>query len=161
MGKHVSFSVEAKSAASPAAVYALLSDGATWPTWSPFQAFELEREGEAGGESKGAIRVLTSGRIRNREELTELSPDRLFGYSSLSGFPSGTIRRAYAWSPWRTGRLSPGRSGSRQPGREAPGISPGRCVSSFRPVRTVSPSTRPGPGQAPEFSRCSAADAAR
>src|SRR5271167_3861780 len=87
MGKHVSFSVEARSAASPAAIYALLSDGATWPTWSPFQAFELEREGEAGGESKGAIRVFTSGRIKNREEVTELSPERLFGYTSLSGLP--------------------------------------------------------------------------
>ena len=87
MGKRVSFSAEARSAANPAAIYALLSDRATWPTWSPFQAFALEREGEAGGESKGAIRVFTSGRIRNREELTELSPDRLFSYSSLSGLP--------------------------------------------------------------------------
>ena len=87
MGKHVSFSVEARSAASPAAVYALLSDGATWPTWSPFRAFELERDGEAGGESEGAIRVFTSGWIRNREEVTELSPDRLFSYASLSALP--------------------------------------------------------------------------
>jgi len=87
MGKQVRFSVEARSAASPSAIYALLGDGSTWPRWTPFRAFELEREGEAGGESKGAIRVLSSARIRNREELTELSPDQRFGYRSLSGLP--------------------------------------------------------------------------
>ncbi|HEV2536659.1 MAG TPA: SRPBCC family protein, partial [Streptosporangiaceae bacterium] len=62
--------------------------------------FELEREGEAGGESTGAIRVLTSGRIRNREELTELGPDRLIRYRSLSGMPvrnhAATVRLAAA-----------------------------------------------------------------
>ncbi len=35
MGRQVRFSVEARSAASPPAVYTLLSDGATWPDWSP------------------------------------------------------------------------------------------------------------------------------
>jgi uncharacterized protein YndB with AHSA1/START domain len=98
MGKHVRFTVEARSAASPAAVYALLADGATWPRWTPFDGFELEREGEAGGESAGAIRVFTSRRIRNREELTELSPDRLISYRSLSGLPirnhAATVRLA-------------------------------------------------------------------
>ena len=87
MGKQIKFSVEATSAASPAAVYALLGDGATWPGWSPIEAFELEREGEAGGESKGAIRVFTTSRVRNREELVELSPGREFSYRSLSGMP--------------------------------------------------------------------------
>jgi hypothetical protein len=105
MGKHVSFSVEAKSAASPAAVYALLGDGATWPTWSPIGAFTLEREGEAGGESKGAIRVFTTGRLRNREELTELSPDRLFGYSSLSGLPIRDHQASIRLEPAADGTL--------------------------------------------------------
>jgi Polyketide cyclase / dehydrase and lipid transport len=105
MGKHVSFSVEARSAAGPAAIYALLSDGTTWPTWSPFQTFELEREGAAGGESKGAIRVLSSGRIRNREELTELSPDRLFGYSSLSGLPIRGHQASVRLAPLADGTL--------------------------------------------------------
>jgi hypothetical protein len=36
MGRQVRFSVEARSAASPPAVYTLLSDGATWPGLSPF-----------------------------------------------------------------------------------------------------------------------------
>ncbi len=100
MARQVHFSVEARSAASPAAVYALLADGATWPRWTSFDGFELEREGEAGGESTGAIRVLTSRRIRNREELTQLSPGRLVGYRSLSGLPirnhAATVRLAPA-----------------------------------------------------------------
>jgi hypothetical protein len=100
MSKQMRFSVEARSAASPAAVYALLADGATWPRWTPFDGFELEREGEAGGESTGAIRVLNSRRIRNREELTELSPGRLISYRSLSGMPirnhSASVRLAPA-----------------------------------------------------------------
>jgi uncharacterized protein YndB with AHSA1/START domain len=100
MGKQVRFTVEARSAASPAAVYALLADGASWPGWTPFDGFKLEREGRAGGESTGAIRVFTSGRIRNREELTELSPDRLISYRSLSGMPirdhAATVRLAPA-----------------------------------------------------------------
>ena len=87
MSRKVQFTVEARSAASPAEVYALLADGATWPRWTPFEAFELEREGEARGESTGAIRVFTDGRIRNREAVTELIPDRLISYRSLSGMP--------------------------------------------------------------------------
>lgn len=87
MSRQVQFTVEARSAASPAEVYALLADGATWPRWTPFDAFELERAGEAGGESTGAIRVFTDGRIRNREEVTELIPDWLISYRSLSGMP--------------------------------------------------------------------------
>jgi uncharacterized protein YndB with AHSA1/START domain len=100
MAKQVQFTVQARSAGSPAAVYALLAAGATWPRWTPFDAFELEREGQAGGESTGAIRVFTSRRVRNREEVTELSPDRLISYRSLSGMPirnhAATVRLAPA-----------------------------------------------------------------
>jgi hypothetical protein len=105
MGKQVSFSVEARSAASPSAIYVLLSNGATWPSWSPFRAFELEREGAAGGESKGAIRVLSTGRIRNREELIELRPDQLVSYSSLSGLPIRNHRATVHLEPSAGGTL--------------------------------------------------------
>ena len=47
-------SVRAWTPASPAEVYRLLRDGATWPVWSPLDSFELEREGAEGGESLGA-----------------------------------------------------------------------------------------------------------
>jgi uncharacterized protein YndB with AHSA1/START domain len=105
VSKQVGFSVEARSAASPAAVYALLADGATWPRWTPFDGFELEREGEAGGESAGAIRVFTSRRIRNREEMTELSPGRLISYRSLSGLPIRNHAASVRLAPSADGTL--------------------------------------------------------
>jgi hypothetical protein len=73
--------------APPAAVYALLRSGETWPSWSPIGGFALEREGRDGGESLGAIRVFRTGRARSREEIVELVPDRSFGYALLSGLP--------------------------------------------------------------------------
>lgn len=87
MGKHVTFTVSAWSAAPPAVVYDLLRSGATWPTWSPFASFHLEREGRDGGESLGAMRVFrTSGRTI-REEIVGLVPGRSFSYTTLSGMP--------------------------------------------------------------------------
>ena len=75
------------SAAGPAAVYRLMRDGSTWPVWSPIGSFRLEREGEGGGESVGAIRVFKTGRATSVEELVELRPDRRLSYILLSGLP--------------------------------------------------------------------------
>ena len=87
MGKRITFTVPAWSAAPPAAVYGLLRSGATWPEWSPIGSFRLERQGQDGGESLGAIRVFTTGAVRTREELVGFEPERSFSYSSLSGLP--------------------------------------------------------------------------
>src|SRR5436309_7807349 len=45
------------SPANPDAVYALLADGATWPTWSGIDSFELREPGDDGGEGLNAVRV--------------------------------------------------------------------------------------------------------
>ena len=50
--------VEVHTAADPAAVYALLIDGSTWPTWSPLDSFELERP--AADEPEGVERSASS-----------------------------------------------------------------------------------------------------
>ena len=68
-------------------VYGLLRDGATWPVWSPIDAFELLQEGPDGGESLGAIRLFHTGRHRSREEVIALEPNRRFGYALLAGLP--------------------------------------------------------------------------
>lgn len=81
--QHVDVTVDAQ--ASPAAVYALLRDGATWPQWGRWDAFELERPGTGEPEGVGAIRVWRVGRKRIREAIVELIPDRRFGYTLLSG----------------------------------------------------------------------------
>jgi Polyketide cyclase / dehydrase and lipid transport len=85
-------SVRSWSAASPAEVYGLLRDGATWPVWSPIDSFELERQGADGGENLGAQRIFRTGRATSREEIVELVADRRFSYALLSGLPMRSYR---------------------------------------------------------------------
>ena len=77
----------ATTTADPATVYALLRDGATWPAWSPIDAFELERPGESEPEGVGAVRILRSGRVTGRDTIAELVPDRRFSYTHASSLP--------------------------------------------------------------------------
>ncbi len=87
MGRRVTFSASAWSAAPPGSVYDLLCSAATWPGWSPIGSFRLEREGAEGGESLGAIRAFKTGTVTSREEIVGLRPGRTFSYASLSGMP--------------------------------------------------------------------------
>jgi hypothetical protein len=67
------------------AVYALLRDGMTWPTWSPLDSFELEAPADDEPEGVGAIRVFRTGRVATRERIVELVPDKRLSYRLLSG----------------------------------------------------------------------------
>jgi len=73
--------------ADAATVYALLREGATWPTWGPLDSFELEREGEGEPEGLGAVRIFRSGRVTGRDTVAELIPDRRFSYTHVSNLP--------------------------------------------------------------------------
>ena len=77
----------ATTSADPATVYALLRDGASWPSWSPIDAFELERPGESEPEGVGAVRVLRNGRVTGRDTIVELVPDRRLSYTHVSSLP--------------------------------------------------------------------------
>jgi hypothetical protein len=77
--------VTARSRAGADAVYRLLIDGATWPTWSGLGSFELERPAAAGGEGVGAIRIFRTWPFTNREEIVEAVPGRRLSYRLLSG----------------------------------------------------------------------------
>jgi hypothetical protein len=68
-------------------VYALLRDGASWPTWTSIDSFELDRAGEREPEGVGAIRIFRWGKVAGRDQLAELLPDRRFSYLHLSGLP--------------------------------------------------------------------------
>jgi hypothetical protein len=83
----VKFSVSAWSAAPPAAVFGLIRDGSTWPSWTPIGSFALEREAPDGGEGVGAIRRFKTGLVGSREEITDLVPDRRLEYRQLTGVP--------------------------------------------------------------------------
>ena len=80
------------TAASPDAVYSLLAEGATWPTWSGIDSFELEQPGDDGGESLNAIRAFHTGRTISRERLVELVPGRRLSYALLTGLPLNEYR---------------------------------------------------------------------
>lgn len=103
VAKQISFSVSADSMASPAAIWALLADGTTWPTWSPIGSFHLEKEGADGGESLGAIRVFKTGTTKSREELLELTPGTRLRYSALSGMPFRNHEASVELTPNDTG----------------------------------------------------------
>ena len=77
----------ATTSGDPATVYALLRDGASWPSWSPIDAFELERPGESEPEGVGAVRVLRNGRVTGRDTIVELVPDRRLSYTHASSLP--------------------------------------------------------------------------
>jgi uncharacterized protein YndB with AHSA1/START domain len=91
------------SAAPPAAVYALLVDGATWPTWSGHDAAELVERGQGDGDGVGAVRVLHRGRTRSRERIVELVPERRLGYVLLAGLPLRDYRANVDLTPERGG----------------------------------------------------------
>jgi hypothetical protein len=74
-----------ESEASPAAAYAALRDGSTWPEWTTIDSFELEHPGDGTPEGLGAIRIWHTGRHTLREEVVELIPERRFSYVVLSG----------------------------------------------------------------------------
>ena len=77
----------ATSTADPATVYSLLREGATWPSWSPIESVELERQGADEPEGVGAVRVLRRGRVEGRDTIAELVPDRRFAYTHVSSLP--------------------------------------------------------------------------
>jgi uncharacterized protein YndB with AHSA1/START domain len=77
----------ATTTADPATVYALLRDGATWPTWSPIESFELERPGADEPEGIGAVRLFRQGRVTGHDEIVELVPNRRYSYRHWSNLP--------------------------------------------------------------------------
>ena len=75
----------ATTTADPAAVYGLLIDGASWPSWSPIESVQLEGDGADG--HVGTVRVLRSGKVTGRDTIAELVPDRRFAYTHESSLP--------------------------------------------------------------------------
>ncbi|MBO8198480.1 SRPBCC family protein [Streptomyces smyrnaeus] len=94
------YAVTAHSRANPETVFTALVRAATWPSWSPIDAVEIE-DGSDPGERQGVgdTRIFRTGRAVSRERIVELVPDRRFGYENVSGpFRSyrGTVELAEA-----------------------------------------------------------------
>jgi hypothetical protein len=93
----------ARSSAAPAKLFALLQDGASWPEWTLFDRFELERPGHAEPLGVGAIRIFSTKVSRAREEIVELVPERRLSYVLLSGFPLRDYRADVELEPTEDG----------------------------------------------------------
>jgi hypothetical protein len=76
---------EVTTKGSPAAVFELLRDGSTWPEWSPIESFELVEAGDGETEGVGAVRIFRTGRIKSRERVITVQPNKEFGYMLVSG----------------------------------------------------------------------------
>lgn len=87
--------VTVRSAAGPSDVFALLRDGASWPSWTSLDSYEAE----------GEVRVFRRGRVRSRERVVEADvvPDRRFAYELLSGLPLRDYRGFVDLEPDGTG----------------------------------------------------------
>lgn len=83
----------------PAAVYALLADGATWPQWSPIGSFELLEPGAGTPEGLGAVRLFTTGRHKSRERVVTCEPGRAFAYELEAGLPLRGYRAVITLQP--------------------------------------------------------------
>ena len=99
----IEIAASARSNAAPSDVFALLKDGSTWPRWSMFSSFELERAGEPDPLGVGAIRVFVSPGRRAREEVIGIEEGRQFSYVLRSGMPFRDYRADVRLCPASTG----------------------------------------------------------
>jgi len=91
---------ETTTEASPDAVWALLSDRSTWPSWSPLGSHSGERPGGDGTpDGLGGIARFVTGRHCVREEIVEREPPHRLGYTLLSGLPLRDYRAVVELSP--------------------------------------------------------------
>jgi uncharacterized protein YndB with AHSA1/START domain len=116
--------------APPGAVFALLLDRSTWPTWSGHDTFELVRPGTAGPYEVGSVGLLRSGRRVMREEIVEVVADQRVGYTLLAGLPLRGYRAGF--------ELTPTAEGPRSAGTQPSTHRPGSAGSTSRPC-TASP----------------------
>jgi hypothetical protein len=71
--------------AEPAAVWRLLGDSFTWPSWTPIEWVIVDRHGDKHG--LGEMRTIKLGRSRVREEIVERQVESTLSYKLSSGRP--------------------------------------------------------------------------
>lgn len=103
MTKPIEIAASAHSQATAAEVFALLKDGTTWPRWSMFSAFALERAGADDPLGVGAIRVFVSRSRRTREEVVDIVEGRRLSYVLCSGMPFRDYRADVRLEPKTSG----------------------------------------------------------
>ena len=83
---------QATSHAAPDAVFALLTDAFSWPTWSPLGAAVMVTPGPDGPGSVGEVHRFDTGRYRSLEEVVVSDRPNHFAYVLRSGLPLRNYR---------------------------------------------------------------------
>lgn len=117
MSDRLTFSVEARSLATPEEVFAVLVDVPRWQEWAgpvvPRSSYERQGIGAPGGV--GAIRRLGSGPLSSREEIVAYEPPRHLAYLLLNGQQRHGYRADVELHPLPTGGTRIVWSGSFRP----------------------------------------------
>jgi hypothetical protein len=79
--------VEVSSPMPASELYRLLADGRTWPNWADLDVCEPEGVPVGTPEVVGTVRCNKRGRTVGFDRITELVPDRRFGYEHVKGLP--------------------------------------------------------------------------
>jgi hypothetical protein len=83
----VEIRVQARSAAPLAITWSVLADQVGMTTWGPARTVTLEDVGEPPPDGVGAIRVLSRGPMKIREQITAVEKPNRLAYRMLSGLP--------------------------------------------------------------------------
>lgn len=95
--------VHAVSKAPPEAVWRLLADVTTWPSWSSFDETSYESEGVPAPHGLGAVRRLRVNRLHSREEVVAFEPPRHFAYDYDGSLPLKNYRGDVTLTPSTSG----------------------------------------------------------
>ncbi len=93
--------IRATTKANPAAVWRLLGDSTTWPSWTSIDSCQIEQVG--GPDGLGEIRAFKTGRRVVREEIVERKSERRLSYALLSGLAVRDYRADIDLTPRRGG----------------------------------------------------------
>ena len=83
----ISVSAKVATSAKPEALFAVLSDSASYPAWSIWDRCEIERSGDPARHGAGEIRLLYTRFSAVREEIVAVDPPRRVEYRLLEGLP--------------------------------------------------------------------------
>lgn len=93
----------ARSSANPQAVWDLLADVTTWPSWTAFSETSYEREGDPSPHGVGAVRRLRMGRLRSKEQVLVFEPTTRFSYDYTGSLPFDRYVANVTLTPSATG----------------------------------------------------------
>lgn len=87
MAGELRIDVVVTSTAAPEALWARLSDVATWKDWGPWDSAEIESPGSPDPEGVGAVRRFRYLRRVTRETVVAFDPPGRLAYDLVSGLP--------------------------------------------------------------------------